>query len=234
MEQQKAYLKYKEDFEKTSIFSIVLWAITIAGVLVLIFLPVFKITVEFEGITIATKEFSMLDEFLYNIDGIKSSSSAASELGYVMIIFPLFVLIEGALFLIIAVKNIFEEITNRNEDTYMVQYSYIKKSGGKKEKKKFFKQQTIYSFFMILLMAVVFAKIGGEMYAKNGSSVPIYSYLIDVNGISVWGILGVFLFVAYIVVHVLKKKKEKEIVVKILKEEFENDSNSEEKKEETL
>nr|MBO4518079.1 hypothetical protein [Clostridia bacterium] len=233
MEQQKAYLKYKGDFEKTSIFSIVLLAITIAGVLALIFLPIFKITEEFAGIT-ATKEFSMLDELKYNIDGIKSSSQNSSMVGYLMMVFPLLTMVMGAILLIMSVKNLFEEISNRNEDAYMVKYSQIKKSGDEKEKKKFFKQQTLYAFFGYIIFAVVFAKIDSAMFSKSGASISIYSYLMDVNGISVWGILSIFLFVGYVVVHVLKKKKEKEININIIKEEFENNTVSEEKKEGTV
>ena len=50
----------------------------------------------------------------------------------------------------------------------------------------------------------------------------------------IWGILGIILFASYVVVHVLKTKKEKEITLKITKEEFENDSVSEDNKEKTL
>ena len=207
--------------------------ITIAGVLALIFLPIFKITEEYAGITY-TKEFSMLDELTYNIDGIKSSSSETSMLGYLMIIFPLLTVVMGAILLIMSVKNLFEEISNRNEDAYMVKYSQIKKSGGEKEKKKFFKQQTLYAFFGYIVFAVVFAKMDSAMFSKSGVPMLIYSYLMDVNGISVWGILCVILLLGYITVHVLKKKKEKEIIIKITKEEFENDNVSEEKKAETV
>lgn len=234
MDKQKAYLKYKDDFNKTSIFSIILWAITIAGVLALIFLPVFKIEVKYEGITLATKEFSMLDELLYNIDAMNSSSSNLSMVGIEMMIFPALTVVMGAILFVIGVKNLFEEINNRNEDAYMVKYSQIRKSGGEKEKKKFFRQQTLYAFFVYIAFAVFFAKIFGGIFANGGISLADASYLSEMNGISIWGILGILLFVGYVVVHVLKTKKEKEITVKITKEEFENESVTEENKTEKL
>ncbi len=234
MDKQKAYLKYKGDFEKSSLFSIILWTITLVGVLALIFLPVFQIKLEFEGTTLATEEFSMLDELRYNIEGLKSSSAELASVGYLMMLFPIFTMMMGAILLIIGIKNLFEEITGRNEDAYMIKYSQIKKSGGEKEKKKFFRQQTMYSFFMMFIFSVVYAKILGALFSKIGESVDIYSYLMDVNGISVWGILGIILFVGYIVVHVLKSKKDKEIMLKITKEEFETENVSEETTEETL
>ena len=234
MDKQNAYLKYKGDFEKSSVFSIISWAVTLVGVLALIFLPVFQITLKIEGITLATKEFSMLDELLYNIDGLKSSSSELASLGYMMMLFPMFTMMMGAILLIIGVKNLFEEITGRNEDAYMIKYSQIKKSGGEKEKKKFFRQQTLYSFFMMFIFSVVYAKILGALFSTIEESIDIYSYLMDVNGISVWGILGIILFAGYIVVHVLKVKKDKEITIKITKEEFDTENVSEEKTGETL
>ena len=221
---QKAYIKYKGDFEKSNLFSIISNIIAIVGVLFLILAPVFRINLSLEGLVIETKDFSLLDELFLNIEGIKSASNETAMVGYLMIMMPALSILMGVITLILCIKNLLDEISNRNDNAYMIKYAQIKKSGGEHEKKKFFQQQNLYAFFIYIVFDVAFAKLIGAMISKIPETIGLYSYLLYVNGVATFGYFGIGLVIAAIIVSAVKKNIDKNVMVNVLKDDFDGNN----------
>ena len=211
------YLKYKSNFEKDNLYQILLNILSIVAVVLVIFAPIFSVTVGL-GDFKATSNYSTFNEFMLSVKCLSSGSSEETLIALEFIIFPAVAIIMGIIILIISIKQLIETASNRTEDSYMLSYNLIKKSGTEQEKKSFFKQQTIYSLVLSVIFEVFFAKLFGRLFREGGIPMTL-SYLAYVNGISFWAFILAFVFIGYIVIHVIKSKNLKNLKIAILKEE---------------
>lgn len=208
METQKKYEKYKKELKKNSVFSLIMCAISIAGIFAWVFLPVFST---------GDGKFSMFNEAMLFVDALRSSESGPNYLMYSLLveIFPIFVIIMGIITVIIQIKKLFGDIANLGEKSLAITYAQIVKTGEEKEKKSFFKQNTLFSFIIYFIFAIIYGKILGGL-------LRIPTYMSNLSGISAIIVIPVLLLVAFFAVSFVKNKAYKTLLYKILSEEDDN------------
>lgn len=239
---EKKYMRYSSEFKKISILSIILSALSILIVLAFVFLPLFQgyrelriedlennpaIPVEALENGRIKVDFSVFDDFLYNLDKTINNSGSDSTLSYfnyVYLLFPGFTLIMGLFLLIAEIRKIIETVTTNNEDGYMITYREVKANAGKKVKVNFFKQQSLYSFLIFIIFDVVYGLLFGKLSQLDQSIKLRTALFTDLTGVSYFIILIGIITVGYIILSVLRKNYEKQTIVKILKEEYEENS----------
>lgn len=239
---EKEYLKYRSDFGKINIYTLILDALSIIFTLMLVFLPICQRTVivslenglteeiyfsAFAAVTPSLENglmekvnFSFFDEVL-NI----SKTIIAGDGGYNGLflfyfgIAPFATVAYSLVYICICIKSLIVDIGNLNniEEYSMLNYTAIKKRGGEKETKKLMRNQTIYSSISLAIMSIVFGFI---LKGLLGNDYDILSSFANICGFSIWAIFIVLVLVGFIVISTLNKKCKKNLTVKILNEEY--------------
>ena len=244
------YKKYTQEVRKTKILSLVLQVLSLITVLCLLFLPIYKYefvpeTFE-EAIDILgdietwedleqivknggkiEKNFSLIDDIQIILSGITTEDEEPSTmlLNLSLGLMAVFEVIFGITLVCVAVPQIFQSAGELNDidKTTLLLFNEIKKSGTSNKKENIFKKQTLYSMIMFALFDVIFASIEGNMI-PDLSSVGIdikIRHMVNFSGISSYAYVVITLFATYVVVSLLKNRKEKAILEQITKEEYE-------------
>jgi len=244
MKEQKPYLKYKGKFEKQNLYSIIFSVLAIIGILLFIFAPFFRISfrnlnenqsytyvnsgiITLEDLSSEGKNFSIFNDFMFIMNHLDFSK----DIDYVIFlvgIFTVYTVIFSAIYLIIEIIKLFRTISERNDNSYMIKYAQIKKSGDKKEKNQFFKNNILLSIVFYIVFSIIYGKIFAPMLI--GSNNLIVSYMCALNDISIFIILPVIILIAYIALLIIKSKEEKALKIAIIQEDMEESMEKEENK----
>ena len=212
------YLKHKETLIKHGKFSVAAAIVSLVALLVLVFLPCFKIMGIFS--------FSLLDEIELVIDFISKiikngfSSSTMELFNFYSIILIFVILVNVIRLIILSIKTIVK-MSNQDMYTMEVYDKIVHRSENKKEKMAgpwdgFY--ATIAMIIVDILIVRMAFNISGSDFIQYGGSV---SNLIFVDGISIWGILVIAMLVAVIVLHVLASSQVRTVKKAVIKAEYE-------------
>lgn len=231
--------EHRESVRKTLLFSIVKSGITLALILGLLFLPIFRCERSVSGMSLEElaeikdvetlgkmletgkieKSFSLFDDLkmladvLFDGDG-EAKMIIALEEG----LFPLFTLIMMIMLAVMSIKQILAKSSDLKdlEKTTLLRFNELKKSGDTKKKSNPWRQQTVYALFMYMVFDVVFAKVFGELFGQYATVRNMQFF----SGVSGWIVLVALLLVAYVFVDYQAKKIDRALLLHIAEQEY--------------
>lgn len=242
------YSKYKGDFKKLNVYSIMVAAISITLILFFIFLPVFQYSQRREltdrekleciflsedelvkkyglytdeakqdfidnGIITEHVNFSIFNSFMEDVQAITNKNSGSQSFTIVLFVYTL-VEIAYSLFIFGAsLKDLLTFSLGFNNDSYLLRYNKIKKSGEEKEKKSFFQKTSIFNLFYLVIFDVLFSKYLFSIGDFNSH------LLTKVSGVSFLIVFPILFLISFFVIKLLKVKANKKLLLKITKED---------------
>lgn len=192
------YEQYKPALKKECIFKVMASLCAIIGVILMLFVPFFVITMDFEGGSMELYKFSLFDK-------IKDSFNSISYISIYQIIAAVFLCAGLVMACYSLIKNI---VTVFNPESYALE-TYDKIKRGATEKKRWGTVQNEPSYYII--SAVVFEVICiafERLFTKTEYS------------ISSSIVFCVIFFVVYLVLFVISKMIFKKVKLSVLKEDY--------------
>ena len=239
------YAEYLPSVRKNIIFSILKSVLTIAIVLAVLFLPIYTCELDVSDLTMEElmqiekpdneedlmdflmegkikqnfsvfSDLKLLGEKFFDEEGEEFEALLLIEEG----LFPLFILIMAVTLTIMAVKQLYSEIQELKDidKTTLLTVNELKKSGSAQQKKNIFKQQTVYALFVYMIFDIIFSKVFGLLFDMEG--LDFVRKMNSISGVSLWIILLLVLFVAYIFTENRKKKIENGLLLNITQKEY--------------
>ena len=170
--------------------------------------------------------FSLWDDLKLIFDALISGMESGDESISSMLIlemgmFPLFELLMIIFLLVSIGMSMYEQINNlcNAEDSTLLKYNEIKKSGMTRVKPSFWKKQTIFTVVIYAIFDIIFTKIIGKLML-GFSNTDCYRNMMDFSGISFYAVIVIVLLVGLAVVQTIAKSAEKNMKLSIAKEEI--------------
>ena len=238
---EKVYLKYLPRVKNINLLFLFVQIITILLVFSMVFIPIYKYKYEPELTDIENYEqfleatetgylegsFSLFDDLKIIISKITSSLDSESDelesMSYFMTgAFAVFEVIIGIVLLFSSISSMTKTVSRiqQNEDSTMLMYNEMLKTGGNKKKENIFKKQTAMGMVIFAIFDVIFSKIYGELLASIG----VYSarHMINFSGVSVSIAIIVVLLISYITLNSMRKKETEKMLLEITRAEFDS------------
>ena len=160
------------------------------------------------------------------MDSLASLDSESDELEsmsyFVTGTFAVFEVIFGIVLLFSSVSSMAKTVSRiqQNEDSTMLMYNEMLKTGGNKKKENIFKKQTAMNVVILAIFDVIFSKINGEFL----TSIGIYNsrHMINFSGVSVSIAIIVVLLISYITLNSMRKKETEKMLLEITRAEFDS------------
>ncbi|MBE6691186.1 MAG: zinc ribbon domain-containing protein [Ruminococcaceae bacterium] len=238
---KEEWKKYKPNMKKICYFKFASLALSALLVLSLIFLPIYtckyepesldELAGEFETLEDLEKvlnegklnrKFSLFEDFTLIVGNLLDSEIHSGEKMIVMLT-GLFCVFE-VIFSIVLVISIASQISKtvrdiqNLDDSTMLLYNQISKSGNSGKKEKVMKKQTALSIVLYAIFDVIYAVMFGDLFKKL-VSVESNRYMSDLTGVSEWIVLVLALLAGYFVIQHLRTREEEKVLLNIIKEE---------------
>ncbi len=226
---EKPYVKYKPTVRKINIFTIIMHACAICLVLCMLFLPIYKCRYEpniedienLEQLEDALedgyleKNFSLAEDVVITIKALmpENSENAYGFFGVTSLLIGMFAMFEmvfGVIIIVTSVIAIFKTANGMMDEdqSAMLTYDAMLKTGQKDKKEGVFKKQMVLSFVLYAVFDIIFTLIDGKMFANisTESTVPVRN-MVNFSGVSGFISIMAITLVGYFVVSFLKRKE---------------------------
>lgn len=237
-----AYEKYRGDFEKLSKFNLIAMAVLLVSMIIILFLPMFKIKIGIEDITVEQlerllsgkgikKTFSIYDE-IYG--GIKDcfSDSTAKYLSFLPVITGVFYVVAIITVCIQGYKSL-KEINGIKESDLVLRYNEMINMDLAAQFKKIQKGGALSSFLGVLILFAFDIFEGKILYSSlsDKEKINVNMYAGKTSGVNVVPLVfGIILFVVMIYVTIKYNKMREELKGKILAEAYKKEAEQKEEK----
>lgn len=235
---EKEYSKYTENVKRVNILTLATQAITIALLITLFFVPIFKYSIdwlaelqEYNPVAYAYLElpepsgsFSLFDETREFISCMKSEETDDFSIIIAASYGLFFVILLGIFYLAMMIYSLFKTANALRdiENETLLTYTQMQKTGSTgsaRKRDRYNRNLSIILFVVFIILDILISKLLLKM-----SDTDIFSYIqrkmFYLSGVSVAIALPVVLLIAYIVVENMRKKEIKAMLVDITKKEY--------------
>ncbi len=236
---EKAFLKYIPNVKRINVMSLIAQSISICLILCMIFLPIYKREYEPDDIEsleqlieisengYLEKSFSLFDELKILISQLTSSEKSESNTAKISIItiFPIFEALFAIIFLCMTVFSAIKTLSllQSGENSTMLMYNEMLKTGGTKKKEKFFKNRFVVSVLFYAIFDIVFTKIFSSILVGSSDFRTIdIRNMVHFTGMSGSFAIIIILLICYIISNAIHKKESEKMLLDITKSEFDN------------
>jgi len=230
--------KYKPQMIKISILTLCTQILSLLLVVTLLFLPIYTSMPELDAIQDLDElkevmendgklNFSLWDEITLIFDALfpDEGENADNEdrLSLLIVLevglFPLIELLMIVVLLISLSTTVYEQIKNlcNADDSTLLRYDEIKKSGTTQIEPSFWKKQTALSIGTYAIFDVIFTLFESMLFIDL-TGVNFYRHMMDFSGVSGYVSVVIILAAGLIVVKSMAKKSEKNMRLSIAKE----------------
>lgn len=235
------YKEFIEDYKKNNIVELILNICTLLLLCVYIFIPIFTARIEnielFPNLVLTgTQEvnfflngyvdinFSIFDDFMNIVNYFKAAGDYGLEEAMSLLdcLFNPMIIIMSVILFICNIVNIFKISSNliNLDDSTLLMYNEIAKTGTKKTKESFMKKQTFFSLVLYFIFDIAFIYVMKGFYDMFDN--VCQRYLNYINGVSNLFYLFILLFVIYLILYCVFRRMSKKIKLRIVRKEIDN------------
>ena len=204
----------------------------------MVFLPIYKYRYEpelndlenYEQLVEVSKtgyledSFSLFDDLKIIVSQITSSEDSGLDIvvffetGF----FAMFQVLYGIIILCITVSSIMKTISliQNGENSTMLMYNEMLKTGSSKKKENFFKKQAVITMILYAAFDIIFTKVFGLLF--ENFNVDCARNMVNFSGVSTSITVVIILLGCYIVSNAMRKKETEKMLIDITKSELDN------------